>query len=111
MTDDRTKNPDFSPLSWPDDYFMNRNQAAALSRSLGLPVAGQYLAKLHCVASNGPPTVHFGRQARLRVGDFKQWLYDRTSAPHRSTSESYARPKGATCSETDAAPIVAPVRR
>lgn len=80
-------NPDFTPLKWPDDYLMSRREAAALSRAMGRPVAGQYLAKLHCISSEGPPTVKFGRQARLRVGDFKAWLLKRTSAPHRSTSE------------------------
>jgi hypothetical protein len=96
MIDAYTKNPDFSPLSWPDDYLMSREQAEALSRAVGLPVAKQYLAKLHCVSSDGPPTVHFGRKARLHVGDFKRWLHDRMSTPRRSTSESDARPKTAT---------------
>jgi hypothetical protein len=87
MTDDRTKHPDFSPLSWPDDYWMSRAQAEALSRAVGLPIAKQYLAKLHCIASDGPPTAHFGRKARLQVGDFKRWLNERKSEPRRSTSE------------------------
>jgi hypothetical protein len=81
-----TENPDFSPLHWPDEYLMSRAEAEALSRAMGLPVAKQYLAKLHCVSSDGPPTVLFGRKARLRVGDFKRWLHDRLSAPRRSTS-------------------------
>jgi hypothetical protein len=88
MIDADTKYPDFSPLSWPDEYMMNREQAEALSRAVGLPVAKQYLAKLHCVSSDGPPTVHFGRKARLRVGDFKRWLHDRMSAPRHSTSDA-----------------------
>jgi hypothetical protein len=95
MIDADTNKPDFSPLSWPDDYLMSRAQAEALSRAVGLPVAKHYLAKLHCVSSNGPPTVHFGRKARLRVGDFKRWLNDRMSAPRRSTSEADARPQAA----------------
>ena len=87
MPDNRTAHPDFSPISWPDDYLMSRGEAEALSRALGLPIAKQYLAKLHCVSSDGPPTVHFGRYARLHVGDFKQWLRGRMSVPRRSTSE------------------------
>ena len=79
--------PDFSPLEWPDDFLMSRAQAETLSRAIGLPIAKQYLAKLHCVSSDGPPTIHFGRKARLRVGDFKQWLSERMSPPRRSTSE------------------------
>lgn len=85
-----TDHLDFSPLSWPDDYLMSRREAAALSRAMGLPVAEQYLAKLHCVSSEGPLTVHFGRQARLRVRDFKLWLLGRASAPRCSTSSQLA---------------------
>ena len=87
MPTDLTSNPNFSPLSWPDDYLMSRNEAEALSRAIGLPVASHYLSKLHCVSSDGPPTIHFGRKARLHVGDFKRWLHNRMSAPRRSTSE------------------------
>ncbi len=79
---------DFSPLSWPDDYHMSRQEAEALSKAMGFPVAAQYLAKLHCVSSDGPLTVHFGRKARLPVGSFKDWLRSRMSAPRRSTSEA-----------------------
>jgi hypothetical protein len=53
MIDAQKNIPDFSPLSWPDDYLMSRAQAEALSRAVGLPVAEQYLAKLHCVSSDG----------------------------------------------------------
>lgn len=87
MTNDCTKGPDFSPLSWPNDYLMSRPEPEALSRALGLPVAKQYLAKLYCVSSDGPPTIHFGRKVRLPVAGFKQWLTDRMSPPRRSTSE------------------------
>jgi hypothetical protein len=80
--------PDLSPLSWPDDYFMSRIEAEALSRAMGRPTAARTLSKLHCVSSEGPPTVKFGRRARIRVADFKMWLLDRTSAPRRSTSEA-----------------------
>jgi hypothetical protein len=82
-----TADPDFSPLSWPDDYLMNRKEASRLSKAMGLPVAAQTLAKLHCISSNGPPTLKFGRLVRLRVGEFKAWLIGRTSAPRKSTSD------------------------
>lgn len=80
--------PDFSILSLPDDYFASRAEAAALSRALGQPVAAKTLSKLFCISSDGPPTIKFGRRARIRVGDFKSWLTSRTSAPRRSTSEA-----------------------
>jgi hypothetical protein len=79
--------PDFSLLSLPDDYFASRAEAAALSRALGTPVASKTLAKMFCVCSNGPLTRKFGRRARIRVGDFKRWLADRTSPARRSSSE------------------------
>jgi hypothetical protein len=56
-------------------------------KAMGLPVAAQTLAKLHCISSNGPPTLKFGRLVRLRVGEFKAWLIGRTSAPRKSTSD------------------------
>jgi hypothetical protein len=80
--------PDFSPLSWPDDYLMNRKEASRLSKAMGLPVAPQSLAKLHCISSEGPPTVKFGRLARLPVAEFKAWLINRTSPPRTSSSVS-----------------------
>lgn len=83
-----SKLPDLSPLLWPDDYLVSRAEAAALSRAMGRPVAAGTLAKLHCVSSDGPLTVKFGRRARIRVADFKTWLLGRTSAPRRSTSEA-----------------------
>jgi hypothetical protein len=88
MTDPSNDTPDFAPLSWPDSYLMSRAEAAALSRAMGLPVARQTLNKLHSVSSDGPPTIKFGRRARIRVGDFKQWLTNRTSGPRRSTSQA-----------------------
>lgn len=87
---DETLGPDFSPLSWPDDYLMDREEASRLSKAMGLPIAPQTLAKLHCISSEGPPTVKFGRLARLRVGEFKAWLIGRTSAP-RTSSSAYGR--------------------
>ncbi len=80
--------PDTSPLAWSSDLFVSRVEAAALSRAMGLPVSAKTLSKLFCVSSDGPPTVKFGRRARLRVGDFRAWLLSRTSAPLRSTSEA-----------------------
>jgi hypothetical protein len=79
--------PDFAPREWPDDYLMSRAEAAALSRALGMPIASKTLAKMFCVCSNGPLTRKFGRRARIRVGDFKRWLADRTSPARRSSSE------------------------
>jgi hypothetical protein len=88
MTERFLESLDFEPLAWPGDYLMSRREAGALSRALGLPVAPQYLAKLHCVRSDGPPTIRFGRRARIRVSDFKEWLQSRTSAPRLSSSEA-----------------------
>jgi hypothetical protein len=85
--------PDFSPLSWPDDYLMNRKEASRLSKAMGLPVAPQSLAKLHCISSEGPPTVKFGRLARLPVGEFKAWLISRMS-PSRTSSSARTREAG-----------------
>jgi hypothetical protein len=74
-----------------DDYYLTRPQASELAKSLGLHVSPQTLAKLHCVSSEGPPTVRFGRKARIRCGDFRAWLEARISPARRSTSEHPVR--------------------
>jgi hypothetical protein len=80
-----------TPLGWPDDYRMTRQQASAFALAHGIKIAVNTLAKL-AVRGDGPPMNYFGARPYYVVGEFRQWLVDRQRRA-RSTSNKPRRPE------------------